>query len=228
MMILLLLWGLIIGSFLGALTYRLPRNISVSKGRSKCPNCNEEIRWYDNVPLFSYLILKGRCRSCGVKISPRYPLIELGTAISFLLIGPNIFNLILGSILIAIFVIDLENQIIPDNLVFIGLFIVLLEFITFNSPLFTNLLAGFVAALILLFLNLITKGKGMGLGDVKLAILIGCLAGIEKIHLWLFFSFLTGAIVGIILILMKKAKLKEEIAFGPFLIIGYLLLIYFK
>ncbi len=221
--ILLLVLGLVIGSFLGALTYRLPRNVSIASGRSKCPNCHHTISWYDNLPVVSYLILGGKCRNCHKEISIRYPLIEIATAIIFLVVGLSFTALIIACILIAIFIVDWEHQIIPDELIFIGLFIFLLS-INFNL---TLLLPGLLSALVLLFLNLITKGKGMGMGDVKLAILVGSLVGMNFLFVWLFFSFVSGAIVGIILMTVKVATLKYKIAFGPFLIIGLVLTIYF-
>jgi len=221
----LFLAGLAIGSFLGALTYRLPRNIDISRGRSICPNCKRQIKWFDNIPLLSYFILGGKCRNCKQKISIFYPLIELATAITFVLIGPNLFTLIIASFLIAIFVIDIEKQIIPDSLVFIGL----LAFIIYNlrSVIYGSLLAGFIAADILLLLHFVTSGKGMGLGDVKLALLLGAIIGIDKFLVWFFFSFLTGAIVGIILVVTHRATLRQKVAFGPFLIVGLVLTNYF-
>ncbi len=224
----LFLLGLIIGSFLAALTYRIPKNKSIAKGRSKCPNCNNQIPWYDNIPLLSFLLLLGHCRNCQKQISLRYPLIELGTAIIFVILGFNIFNLIFASIFISIFVIDIEHQIIPDELVFTGIFVLFINFIaTNNQLLLVNLLSGFLSAGILLFLNLITNGKGMGLGDVKLAVLIGTFVGIKLMLVWLFFSFAAGAFIGIILILGKAGSMKQKIAFGPFLITGFLLTIFF-
>ncbi len=226
--VMLLVLGLVIGSFLGALSYRLPRGIDINHGRSFCETCKKQIRWYDNIPLLSYLILGGKCRDCHKKISPREPLIELASAIIFVFVGFNIINLILAAILITIFVIDLEHQIIPDELVYIGIFVLILSFLISNNQLiFVNLLAGFISALILLFLNIVTDGKGMGLGDVKLALLIGSIVGINLFFVWLLYSFVSGAIVGIILIITKKATLKYKIAFGPFLIIGLVLTIYF-
>jgi prepilin signal peptidase PulO-like enzyme (type II secretory pathway) len=226
--IVLLVLGLVTGSFLGALTYRLPRRISINEGRSKCPECNHQISWFDNIPVLSFLILHGKCRNCKVKISPRYPLIESVTAVTFVIIGFNPLSLIFALILIAVFVIDLEHQIIPDELTFFGLLFLTLNLLLFNQELlFVNLLAGLISANILLFLNLITNGRGMGLGDVKLAILIGAIVGLNMFLVWIFFSFIAGSIVGIILIALKKANLKQKIAFGPFLIIGLVLSFYF-
>jgi leader peptidase (prepilin peptidase)/N-methyltransferase len=211
----LVLLGLIFGSFITALSWRYPRDISNIKGRSFCDNCGYELKWYDNIPFFSYVFLKGRCRSCKKKISIRYPLIELISAIGFFLIGYNVIYLILFVILFTIFVIDFEHQIIPDGFIFAGF--VLLPFIIYTTPL-ASLFSGFLASFILLLIHLITKGRGMGLGDVKFAILGGSIVGLNLLPVWFFVSFLTGGIVGSILILLRLAKLKDKIAFGPFLI----------
>jgi prepilin signal peptidase PulO-like enzyme (type II secretory pathway) len=209
--------GLIFGSFIAAFTWRYPREISIAKGRSICPRCKHQIAWFDNIPLFSFIALGGKCRHCKKPISWRYPAIELATAVGFILIGPQILALILFCIFEAIFIVDLEHQIIPDTFVFAGIFFAL--FLIPNS-LFGSILAGLTAASLLLLIHLITKGRGMGLGDVKFAVLGGLIAGPRLFLIWLFLAFLTGAAVGIILILGKKAGLKSQIAFGPFLVLA--------
>ena len=206
----LFLLGLIWGSFLSVFSYRYPRQIQFLAGRSFCPKCKSKISWFDNIPLLSYIFLGGKCRRCGKKISLRYPIIELVTGIAFTLLWPDLTNLIIFSILFLIFIIDLEHQIIPDSLVFLGLLF---------SP-FANLQAGFLAATFLLLIHLVTRGKGMGLGDVKFAVLGGALTSMKLMPLWLFLSFLTGAAVSIILVLWRKKNLKDKIAFGPFLVIA--------
>ncbi len=220
MYFLLFILGLITGSFLAALSYRLPRNISIKKGRSFCPSCKIQINWRDNVPLVSYLLLRGKCRHCKNKISWRYSAIELTTAIVFVLVGLNSFMLFISCLLILIFVIDFEHQMIPDELVFIGLGVSLI-YLLGSVSFYSNLLAGFLAALFLLLIHALTLGRGMGLGDVKLALFLGVLLGIHNLIYFYFASFLTGGVVAFILILVGKAKLKQKIAFGPFLIIGF-------
>jgi len=223
-----IIFGLFFGSFYAALSYRLPRDISISKGRSMCPKCKNTIAWYDNVPLLSFVFLLGKCRHCKKSISPRYFLIELTTAIGFFFIGSlgygiihTLFLLIIFSILVLIFVIDAEHQIIPDSLVFTGIFVTFVKLVIVdNQGIFIGFLAGLFAATFLLIVHLLTKGRGMGLGDVKFAILGGLLMGPKLTPVWLFLAFLTGAIVGIILILGRRAGLKDKIAFGPFLIVG--------
>lgn len=248
----MLVLGMIFGSFVSALSWRIPKGKSIVKGRSVCPNCKHQISWYDNIPLFSYLILAGRCRNCKKHISFRYPFIELSGGFGFVLIyllstfkGStfqgvySIFQLVLVLAifvtLLTIFVIDLEHQIIPDSLVFTGIVLVVLLFTlqgstfkgVYSVNIFQFVLPGFLAASFLMFIHIITKGKGMGLGDVKFAVLGGMIVGLKLLTVWLLVSFLTGAIVGIILILGRRAKLKTKIAFGPFLVFGIAIAVIF-
>jgi prepilin signal peptidase PulO-like enzyme (type II secretory pathway) len=250
MIFLLGLLGLIFGSFLSAFTYRLPRGMSVAKGRSICPKCKKQIAWYDNIPLLSYVILGGKCRNCGKHISLRYPLIELTTSLLFLFIyyyfsnciavqgtslhGGSCFYvnilsvwvlpylLLVGTILLAILIIDLENQIIPDELVFLlfGLTFAIMLFSSV-SHFYINVFTGITAGLFLLGLHLLTKGKGMGLGDVKLALFGGLYFGYPLTITWMFLSFIIGALVGLFLIVIGKAKFGKHVAFGPFLVVSF-------
>lgn len=219
--------GLIFGSFVSALTWRYPKKISVAKGRSICPNCRKQIAWFDNIPLFSFILLGGKCRNCKKPISWRYPLIELVTGTGFFILGiiipldvlKLIFALVLFVVLFSIFITDLENQIIPDSFVFFGIVVSIIYFTTAGrAAIFNALFAGFAAAVLLLVVHLVTKGRGMGLGDVKFAVLGGLIIGPRLFLIWLLLAFLTGAAVGIILILGRKAHLKSQIAFGPFLV----------
>lgn len=205
-------------------------------GRSMCPRCKHKISWYDNVPLFSYLILGGKCRNCKKRISIRYPLIEVSTALGFLYLYQIFFSnpillaysIIVFSILSIIFIIDLEHKIIPDSLVFTGLATTLLFYlITNNADITSYLFSGLVTALLLLVVNIATRGRGMGLGDVKFAVWGGMIVGMKLNLIWLFLSFLTGGVVGIILILGKRAGLKDQIAFGPFLVVSIALTLLF-
>ena len=227
-------FGLIIGSFLAAFTYRYPLGISISRGRSKCPKCKKNIEWYDNIPLLSFLLLKGKCRNCKKKISFRYPLIELSSGILFYStfqyplsgdldnIAQLVLYLILTSALIAVFVIDFEHQIIPDELVFFLIFLSLTHTVFQPSlELFKHILSGFGAASFLLFLNVVTFGRGMGLGDVKLALFSGFFLGLPGTIVWMFLSFVIGGAVGVILLTLGKAKLGKPIPFGPFLVASF-------
>lgn len=218
--VLLFILGLVFGSFVSALSYRFPKKLSFVKGRSICPQCKKQIAWYDNIPLLSFILLGGKCRNCKKAISIRYPLIELTSGIGFVLIGINPVWLSIFVLLLTILVIDFENQIIPDEMVFLGIVVLSLYYLVIGTPLFPGLLAGFWSGLFLLFIHLVTRGKGMGLGDVKLALLGGLVVGTRLTFVWLLSSFLTGGLIAFILILVKGAKLKDRVAFGPFLIIG--------
>lgn len=242
MQVFILLLGGAIGSFLGALTYRWPHEISINDGRSICPKCKKQISWYDNIPLLSYLLLKGKCRNCDQKISVRYFVIELSTAFAFLFILESYFKIAINmpwlgripysfglaafltitAISIGIFIIDFEHQYIPDSLSFVGLGVVVASFlITANSSIWMYLASGLGSGIFLLLIHIATFGKGMGLGDVKLALFFGTALGFPLSLVWLFLSFIIGSIVGIILLLSKRTKLKQKIAFGPFLVVSF-------
>jgi len=229
------LMGLVFGSFVGAFTYRLPRSKSIVKGRSVCDNCGLRIAWYANIPVFSFLFLKGRSLCCGKKISLRYPIIEFSTALFFVFLYLNLYqNLLLFFVYcllflltLSVFIIDFEHQIIPDELILL-LFFVSLFFLFENTNFFyEKIFAGFLFSLFLLLIHLFTQGRGMGLGDVKFTIPIGIILGLEKGVYWMLASFLTGGFIASILLVIGKAKLKQKIAFGPFLVVGFWLLYFF-
>jgi len=237
--------GLAVGSFVNVLIDRLPEGENVLIGRSHCDFCKKTLRWYELIPLFSFLIQRGRCLRCHKKLSIQYPIIELVAAIGFLILyslfpsppagGEGSFILlfsywIIYLSLLVIFVADLKTFIIPDSMVVLGLIGVMLRnFFTINHQLFTinYLLSALGASLFFLGLWYITKKKGMGLGDVKLAFLLGLLLGFPQIIVALYVAFLTGALVGVILILRGKKSLKSHVPFGPFLILGYVVSVIF-
>ncbi len=197
------LLGLMAGSFLAAYSFRLPRRISIAKGRSFCPNCRKQIDWFDNIPLLSFLILDGKCRHCRKNISYRYPLIEFFTALGFFYIAFNFyqtpvlaaFYLIIYCLSALIFIIDLEHQIIPDKLIFSGITMGFLYYLFTDAYFYPRFLAGFTAASFLLLIHLLTKGGGMGLGDVKFAVVGGLIVDLKFFLIWLFLSFFTGGMV---------------------------------
>jgi len=239
--------GLCVGSFLNVIIYRLPKEISLIKGRSFCPRCKRKISWFDNIPLLSFLHLKGRCRYCKKPIPWRYPLVELLTGILFVLgtklvlkEGEGLGGLgglgmlevlrvwLVISALVAVFFIDWDWQIIPDEVVFP---VILVNFfyslITNYQLLITNLLpTAAISSLFFLILHLLTKGKGMGLGDVKFTFLIGLVLGTPKAVVCFYLAFLTGAIIGLILILIRKTKFGKSIAFGPFLSLAFIVTLF--
>jgi leader peptidase (prepilin peptidase)/N-methyltransferase len=223
------IFGLSIGSFLNVLIYRLPRSLKLT-GRSFCPTCKKKISWYDNIPVISYLFLRGKCRKCHSPISWQYPAVELVTGILFILVAylisfDNHYWIIellsywvIVSALIVIFFIDLKHQIIPDQVIYPAIVITFL-FQTYSLQLaiYSYFLAALGASLFFLILYLVTRGKGMGFGDVKLAVLMGLILGPQRLILALYLAFLTGALIGVILILAKKKRFGEQIPFGPFL-----------
>jgi leader peptidase (prepilin peptidase)/N-methyltransferase len=215
---LLVLLGLVLGSFISAITYRIPRGLGFVKGRSFCDSCKKELRWFDNIPLFSFLFYKGKSHCCAKKISIRYPLIEIASAIGVVFLYPNFLFIILFFLTLLIFIIDLEHQIIPNELSWL---VLLLGLFTVHSTPFTALFSGFFVSLLLLSIHLITRGRGMGLGDVKLAVALGIWLGWPDSIKWIMTAFIIGGIISAILLLLRKANLKTKLAFGPFLIIAF-------
>jgi prepilin signal peptidase PulO-like enzyme (type II secretory pathway) len=245
--IMIFLTGLVVGSFLNCVIYRLelpsdlPRRSSLwraLRGRSYCPYCKNTLSWQDLIPVLSFLTLKGRCRHCQKKISFQYPLVEIATGLLFVLIfnfsaegGQNLLNvgflLLVACFLIIIFVYDLKYFIIPDKVIYPAILIVLgfriRDLVDSWSPGLEDLrpfFAAFMAAGFFLFIIVVSRGRWMGLGDVKLAFLIGLFLSCPDILTALFFAFLIGAIIGVGLILAKRKTLKSEVPFGPFLVTG--------
>ena len=227
--------GIVLGSFANVCIHRLPKNKQVIIGRSFCPKCKKKINWYDNLPLFSFLILKMKCRNCNKKISPRYFIVELLTGITFLIIFLSfnslvtlIFLCVLSLILIMIFFIDLENFIIPDVLNFSIMFLALLKnflpnlntsFVQEINQSIIGGIVGYLSIWIIIFLyKTIKKIDGMGLGDAKLIAGIGLLFGWQSIPFVLFISSVLGLIFVIPSLLNKKKNMRSEIPFGPFII----------
>ena len=242
--------GLIVGSFLNVVICRLYTGEKILFGRSHCPYCKKDLKWFDLIPLVSFISTKGRCRYCGKPISWQYPLVEFATGIIFLLIFNfqfSIFNfqnlftvfylLIISCFLIIIFVFDLKHYIIPDKIIYpaigVALFYNLFEIwdLGFGWSLgfghWDFILAAFLASSFFLAIVLISRGRGMGMVDVKLAFLIGLILGWPNILVALFLAFLFGAIVGLLLIIISKKTLKSEIPFGPFLVTGTLIGLFF-
>ena len=222
-------FGAVIGSFLNVCIYRLPEQQSIAKPLSQCPHCHHPIRFYDNIPLISYLILKGKCRDCGEKISWRYPLVELITAILALLLFAKFYLtlnflvfFIFTAVLIVITFIDLDHQIIPDLLTLPGIpiFFLLAVFVVgvpWMEAAIGLLIGGGVLFVIALGYEVITKREGMGGGDIKLLAMIGGFLGWKSLIFVLLFSSLLGAVIGIALMLIKKEDMKYAVPFGPFL-----------
>jgi len=234
------LFGLAVGSFLNCVIYRLERGESFLEGRSYCPHCRHILNWPDLIPVFSFLILKGKCRYCSQKISWQYPLVELATGIIFLLIFLTFSNLnnytyvyllSMISFLIVIFVYYLKHYIIPDKVIYPAIAIALIfnfQFLIFNqfSIFKFSILSAIGAAIFFLAIVLISRGRWLGIGDIKLAFFIGLFLGFPNILVALFLAFLIGAIIGLGLVISGKKTLKSEVPFGPFLVTGTFLALF--
>lgn len=234
----ILLLGSCVGSFLNCYIYRLEKGLTI-KGRSFCPNCKKTLNWQDLFPIFSYLFLKGKCRYCKDKIAIQYILVEIFTAIVFLMtfiinlqqkgIIAGVFAFYILSVLIILFVYDLKHFIIPDKVLLPAIGITILyRIINFELSLFLNfIIAGILLSGFFFIIFLITKGRGIGFGDVKLAILMGLLLGIKSVLVASFIAFLAGAFLGVFLMVFKKKGFKTEVPFAPFLIGGTFLAIWY-
>lgn len=230
--------GISIGSFLNCLAWRLEKGEKIT-GRSHCPHCKKTLAPKDLIPLLSFFYLKGKCRYCQKKLSWQYPLVEFFTGIFFFMIFyyhnlhtffdmvKVVFLLYVVSSMIVIFIYDLRNYIIPDVVLFPAIFVTFLYRLTDISYLYLYIFAALMASGFFLIIFLISSGKWIGFGDVKLAILMGLLLGFPNILAGLFLAFLFGAIIGVILIAKSKKKLKSEIPFAPFLILGTFLAMFF-
>lgn len=235
-------FGASIGSFLNVLIDRLPSGESIN-GRSHCDFCGKKIAWYDLFPIISFIFLKAKSRCCKKKLSFQYPLIEIVTGLVFIFITNKftavdlrhavIFLSFLGiaSSLIVVFVSDLKYHLISDYIL-ISLFIFSLPAILLNSKgdllsLFAySIASGLIVSFPIWLIYFISKERAMGLGDVYLAAIMGFLLGWEKGLLALYVAFITGAIFGLILIAIKNKKLKSKVAFGPFLVIGTITMLF--
>ncbi len=227
--IIIICFGLAWGSFLNVVIYRLPLRMSLFKPSSSCPHCNEKIKFYDNIPVLSFLLLRGKCRHCKGKISLRYPLVELLTAVSFLLLYSQyslsfffFASCIFACALIALGFIDFYHQILPDEITLPGLLLALI-YSLFRADLnLRQALIGAVAgAGFLLFVYyayyLLRKKEGLGLGDVTMMLLIGAYLGWRQAFFTLILASFVGALVGIFFIIYKKKDFQYSLPFGTFL-----------
>lgn len=229
---LIFLTGTVFGSFYNVLIDRLPFGKNIVTKRSRCDNCHRQIAWYDLIPVLSFILLNGKCRLCAKKLSFYYPVIELLTGILFVVvifasyqtvasIHFVFYQLIVYSGLFIIFFTDLKYRLIPDEIMAILILSAFFYLVLFNISSFGQNILGAVAfCAFFLFLIIITKGKGMGLGDAKLAFFIGLYLGIIKTLIAFYVSFLTGAGFAVVAMLLKKKTLKSTLPFGPFLIFG--------
>ena len=234
------LFGLAVGSFLNVCIHRIPLRRSIVFPPSSCPHCKERIRFYDNLPVISYLLLLGRCRHCRQPISPQYPLVEASTGVFslalFLKVGASleyVFFLAFGAALIAITFIDLRHKIIPDTLSLPGIAVGFAFSLLPSSPLsWTDSLIGIVLGggfllLVGIAFEKITGREGMGMGDVKMLAMIGAWMGWKSLLFIVLLASLAGSVIGGAMLLLSRRGARARIPFGPFLALGTLLYFFF-
>jgi len=245
LMVFAFVFGLILGSFLNVCIYRIPLKKSILTPPSGCPGCGERIKFYDNIPIISYIILLGRCRHCHKPISIQYPIIELLTGLLSLSVFVNYYPdygqcaalLIFVSALIVISFIDLSHQIIPDSISIPGIVAGVIVTIIFNivstyqitwyDSLIGVIGGGGILYIVAAGFEKLTGKEGMGGGDIKLLAMIGAWMGWRAIPLIILISSLTGSIIGVVALLMAGKGLRTRIPFGPFLVIGTLVYLFF-
>jgi leader peptidase (prepilin peptidase)/N-methyltransferase len=232
--------GTIMGSFGNVLIHRLPLGLSIVSPGSSCPSCGAAIRWFDNVPIISYFLLRARCRGCGARISPRYPLVELASGLLFAAVFYR-FGLHFASAVLAMFMwallvitfIDLDHRIIPDVISLPGTALGLACSLYPGFPRPLDSLIGVAAGAGSLFIILYAYEKimgeeGMGLGDVKLLAMIGAFLGWQALPITIMLSSLTGSLVGVGYALLKGESVRKfPVPFGPFLALGALVHLFF-
>jgi leader peptidase (prepilin peptidase)/N-methyltransferase len=234
------LFGLCAGSFLNVVIYRLPRRESIAYPASHCTECLTPIKFYDNIPLLGYLMLRGKCRHCGVPISPIYPLVEFITGALFLslflLHGPTLFflsDVFVGTLLLAVFIIDLKFMIIPDRLnltgATAGIFFALLHGPAGVLRGVGGALAGILILLIMAFLGRIMfHRESMGMGDFKLVAVTGLFLGPLGNFTALVLAILIGGVWGVFHLAVHKGKAEKEVPFGPFIALGCWMVLFFR
>lgn len=219
------LYGIVIGSFLNVCIYRIPMKQDIVKVRSHCMTCGYQLKWYDLVPLFSYLCLRGKCRKCGAKISPQYPLIEAANGLLYVLVflikGVNVDSLLyclLFSALLALSIIDFRTYEIPVGFNYFIAILGLIKLVLNLRNWLNSLVGALCVSLFLLLLFIFSKGRAIGGGDIKLMAACGFMLGWQLIIL----AFCLGCIIGAIthVIRMKVSKADHVLAMGPYLSIG--------
>ncbi len=233
------IFGLCIGSFLNVCIYRLPESKSIVHPRSMCSNCGTPIAARDNIPILSYLWLKGRCRHCRIKVSPRYPMVELlgglfalGTFLKFgLTLEALVYYLFFAALIVVTFI-DLDHRIIPNVITLPGIPICFaagfaLPTVTYQEALLGILIGGGSLFLVAWIYQLITKKEGMGGGDIKLLAMMGAIVGWKGVLFTVFIASLVGTLAGLAVMMQSRNGLKLAVPFGPFLSIGSITYIFF-
>jgi len=230
--------GLCIGSFLNVCIYRIPAELSIVRPASACPGCGMPIRWYDNIPVISYLLLRGRCRTCNNSISPRYPMVELLCGLFALAVTLRfgwhlqslIYFLFIAALLVITFI-DIDHRIIPDVISLPGIPIgfaasFLLPQVTWQASLLGIIIGGGCLYAVAWGYRLVTGKDGMGGGDIKLLAMIGAFIGWQGVLFTIMASSFAGTVVGLIMMIQQRKGMKLAVPFGPFLAVGAILYLF--
>ena len=225
--------GLAVGSFLNVCIHRLPRRASIMRPRSRCPQCDYELRWYDNIPVVSYALLRGRCRQCGTRISVRYPIVELVTLGVFLLhyavFGWSALlavRLIFACALIVLFAIDLEHHLLPDAITLPGIAAGLIFSLVVPPGIVDSFIGTIVGGGVLWAIGeayyRFAGQEGMGGGDVKMLAMVGAFLGWKLVIVTLFLSSILGSVIGLVVIASRRGGMKYALPYGTFIALGAL------
>lgn len=236
---LIFIFGTMVGSFLNVVILRLKDNEKFIRGRSHCPKCKSKLKWYENIPLLSFIFLLGKCKHCKQKISWQYFLVELATGLLFLLafLNINIINIylfyyfIILSFLIIIFVYDLKYYLILDKISIPAIIFVLIFKISTSPNSLTSLILSILSAIVIsgffLLQFIISKGKWIGGGDIRLGFLMGIILGWQMSLIALFLGYVLGLIISLPLLIAGRKKMKSEVAFGTFLVASTIITMFY-
>ena len=224
-------FGLIIGSFLNVCIFRLPRGTSVVWPASACGSCKRELRWFENIPVISWVVLGAKCARCKAPISIQYPLVEATTAVLFVIVTATtppgsvlVARLLFVALLVVLFAIDLEHHLLPNVItlpgIVVGLVFALVGPPGWQASLLGVLLGGGVLYAIAAGYYAVRKEEGMGMGDVKMLAMIGAFLGWQAVLLTLVLASLSGAVIGLALIVVQRGSMKYALPFGTFLALG--------
>jgi len=227
MLVAVVLFGLAIGSFLNVVIVRVPEGRSLWHPRSACPGCSAQLAWHDNIPVLSFLWLRGRCRRCGMRISPRYPIVEGVTAAAlaavYLAFGPTgdfMVAAVLLATLVVVTAIDLKHQLIPDVITLPGIVVGLAANLAIGHVSWLDSVIGIVMGGGLFLVIILVSRGGMGGGDMKLGAMLGAFLGWKALLFALFAAIVLGGVVAIAVLVSGLRGRKDPIPFGPFLAAG--------
>ena len=227
MLVAVVLFGLAIGSFLNVVIVRVPEGRSLWRPRSTCPGCSAQLAWHDNVPVLSFLWLRGRCRKCGMRISSRYPVVEGVTAATlaaaYLALGPTgdfIVAAVLLATLVVVTAIDLQHQLIPDVITLPGILVGLVANLAIGRVSWLDCVIGIALGGGLFLVIILVSRGGMGGGDMKLGAMLGAFLGWKALLFALFAAIVLGGVVAVAVLVSGRRGRKDQIPFGPFLATG--------